>query len=471
MGKRRKQERENMRKDARGLAMTTSSDAAATSFDTAVHRSLEFRLDTMDHVNAMLEADSDFVLGNAMKGFLMLGMQSQAVTEPVLAICDFCESRADSLTDREKGWVAALRPLAMNNKKKALAIMDQILVEDPNDLFMLRQQHHGLFWSGKSMTMRDAVARALTGWSRDMPGYGFALGMQAFGYEESNQYQEAERYARRAHALNPDDPWAVHCVAHVMEMQGRLDEGADWLERPLHEYTDRNAFMSHLSWHQALFYLEASDYDRVLANYDTLIYPKPSTFYIEIQNASSLLWRLTMNGVDVGNRWEVLADTVEETIDDHVLGFSDTHVTVALAAVGKTQSVARQIDSFHEHAKTPDNNAAELAESLTIPVAEAIAAGFAGDNDRATDLLLQTRDDWVKNGASHAQRDLYNLALLDAASKAGRTKLARALAAERVRMKPNSQGNWLKYAATLDAEGQTAGAADARARAAAVVLN
>jgi tetratricopeptide (TPR) repeat protein len=460
-----------MRQDARSLVMTTNSDAAATSFDTAVHRSLEYRLDTMDHVTAMLEADPEFVLGHAMKGFLMLGMQSQAVTSPVLEICDFCEARTDGLTEREKGWVAALRPLAMNNKKKALAVMDQVLVENPTDLFMLRQQHHALFWGGKSMPMRDAVARALGGWSRSMPGYGFVLGMQAFGFEESNQYLEAERYARRAHALNPDDGWAVHCVAHIMEMQGRLDEGADWLERPLREYTDRNAFMSHISWHQALFYLEAGEYDRVLENYDTLIYPKPSTFYIEIQNASSMLWRLTMNGVDVGNRWQILADTVESTIEDHVLGFSDTHATMALAAVGKTQSVARQIDSFRRHAKTPDNNAADLAESLTIPVAEAIAAGFAGDNDKATDLLLQTREDWVKNGASHAQRDLYNLALLDAAGRAGRTKLARALATERVRMKPQSQGNWLKYAAALEADGESAAAADARGRARAVTLN
>ncbi len=460
-----------MRPDARGLAMTTDSAAAAVAFDTAVHRSLEYRLDTMDHVTAVLEADPDFVLGQALKGFLMLGMQSQAVLPDVLAICDWCEARTGGLTAREQGWVAALRPLALNNKKQALAVFDQVLVEDPTDLFLLRQQHHALFWSGRSMTMRDAVARALTGWSHNMPGYGFVLGMQGFGYEESNQYLEAERYARRAVSLNPDDGWAVHCVAHVMEMQGRIDEGADWLVQPLANYTDRNAFMSHLSWHQALFFLEAGEYDRVLENYDRSIYPKPSTFYIEVQNAASMLWRLAMNGVDVGDRWQTLADTVEATVEDHVLGFTDTHTTAALAAAGKTQSVARQIDSFREFAKTPDNNAAELAEDLTIPVAEAVAAGFAGEHAKAADLFLQTRDDWVKNGASHAQRDLYHLALLDAAQKSGRTKLARALAAERVRMKPNSRGNWLKYADALAAEGLSDAAADARTRAETVRLN
>lgn len=460
-----------MRHDARGLALTTDSDAAVAAFDTAVHRSLEFRADTGNYVAAVLEADPDFVLGHALKGYMLLAMQSQAVLPDVLATCDWCEARTQGLTEREKGWIAALRPLATGNKKQALAAMDQVLVEHPTDLFLLRQQHHAMFWSGKAMPMRDAVARALDGWSKDLPGYGFALGMQAFGFEESNQYQEAERFGRRAVAINPDDFWAVHAIAHVLEMQGRLDEGADWLEGPVQRGHDRSPFMSHLWWHQALFFLEAGDYDRVLENYDRGVYPKPSTFYIEVQNASSMLWRLQMLGVDVGNRWQTLADQTEAMIDDHVLGFTDTHVTMALAAAGKTQSVARQIDSFRELAKTADPQVAELTEDVTLPLAEGIAAAFGGEPDKAADLFLATRDDWVRNGASHAQRDLYALALLDAAQRAGRTKLARALAAERVRLKPASRGNWLKYAEALEAEGMGAAAAEARARAAAIRLN
>lgn len=460
-----------MRQDARGLPMTTASDAAVAAFDTAVHRSLEFRADTGSHVGAVLEADPDFVLGHALKGYMLLAMQSQAVVPDVLALCDWCEARQSGLTEREKGWIAALRPLAMADKKKALAVMDQVLVEHPTDLFLLRQQHHALFWSGKGMAMRDAAARALDGWSKDLPGYGFALGMQAFGFEESNQYQEAERFGRRAVAINPDDFWAVHAIAHVLEMQGRLDEGADWLEGPVQRGADRSPFMSHLWWHQALFFLEAGDYDRVLRNYDNGIYPNPSTFYIEVQNAASMLWRLQMCGVDVGNRWQVLADKAEEMIDDHVLGFTDTHVTMALAAAGKTQSVARQIDSFRDYAKAAGGNQGELAMEVTIPLAEGIAAAFSGEPDKAADLFLATRDDWVRNGASHAQRDLYALALLDAAQQAGRTKLARALAAERVRLKPESRGNWLKYAKALEADGHDADAAEARARAAAIRLN
>jgi len=460
-----------MRHDARGLPMTTDSDTAIAAFDRTVDRSLEFRLDAADHLATVLEADPDFVLGQALKGYMLLATQSRKVEGDVLTICDACEARATDLTEREQGWIAALRLLALGKKRQALAAFDRHLIAYPTDLFILRQQHHALFWTGQGMAMRDAAARALGGWSRDLPGYGFVLGMQAFGFEESNQYQEAERFGRRAVALNPDDFWAVHCIAHVLEMQGRLDEGTDWLELPLQRGQDRNPFISHLWWHQALFFLEAGDYDRVLENYDRGVYPNPSTFYIEVQNASSLLWRLQMQGVDVGDRWQTLANAVEAVADDHVLGFTDTHVTMALAAAGKTQSVARQLDSFRAFAATPDNQAAELAEPLTIPLAEGIAAAFAGEPDKAADLFLATRDDWPKNGASHAQRDLYAQALLEAAMQAGRIKLARALAAERVRLKPQSRGNWLHYAAAMEASGEPSIAAEARARGEAVRLN
>ncbi len=53
--------------------------------------------------------------------------------------------------------------------------------------------------------------------------------MHAFGLEEMNQYPEAEAAALRALSLQPKDGWAVHAAVHVMEMQGRIDEGIAFL--------------------------------------------------------------------------------------------------------------------------------------------------------------------------------------------------------------------------------------------------
>ena len=53
------------------------------------------------------------------------------------------------------------------------------------------------------------------------PVFAYVLALHAFGLEENNLYPQAEDTGRRALAINPKVPWAVHAVAHVMEMQDR----------------------------------------------------------------------------------------------------------------------------------------------------------------------------------------------------------------------------------------------------------
>jgi tetratricopeptide (TPR) repeat protein len=53
--------------------------------------------------------------------------------------------------------------------------------------------------------------------------------MYAFALEENGQYRRAEKIARRALALDPGHPGAIHVIAHVMEMQGRFQDGLVFL--------------------------------------------------------------------------------------------------------------------------------------------------------------------------------------------------------------------------------------------------
>jgi hypothetical protein len=52
--------------------------------------------------------------------------------------------------------------------------------------------------------------------------------MHAFGLEESNEFALAEETGRAALAIEPRDGWSVHAVTHVMEMQNRYEEGAEF---------------------------------------------------------------------------------------------------------------------------------------------------------------------------------------------------------------------------------------------------
>ena len=61
-----------MHEDQRGLALTTGSAEAAQHFSTAIDRYFEYRLDTMAHVKAALEADPDFVMGRCLRGLLFM---------------------------------------------------------------------------------------------------------------------------------------------------------------------------------------------------------------------------------------------------------------------------------------------------------------------------------------------------------------------------------------------------------------
>jgi tetratricopeptide (TPR) repeat protein len=359
---------------------------------------------------------------------------------------------------------AALAAWCAGDLVGACAIWDEIMVEHPTDLLALRLHHFNSFWMGRSAVLRDAVARVLPGWCEDMPGYGSVLGMYAFGLEECGEYVEAEAKGRRAVELNGDDLWAIHAVAHVLEMQGRLRDGMEWLSQPLGAWADRNPFKDHLWWHTALFPLELGEHDRVLDLYDGAVRLDRSDFYLDIQNAASLLLRLELQGVDVGDRWRELADVAESRIDDHVLAFTDLHFMMALAVGDRAAACRGLLASLQDFAVQPRNFAAATMRPVTVPLCEAILAYAEGEYGRAVDLMLPIRYELACIGGSHAQRDIFAQILIEAALRDGRLKLARALLAERLALRPHSRGTWLKYAQVLDGLDDATGAQTARRR-------
>ena len=457
-----------MRTDERGLSLTTSSDTAVMHYDTTIRHYLEYRTDTVDYLRHTLTADPEFVMGHCLKGYLAILASTVTTHSDVRQSLDFATARVQGLTRREQTHVAALRAWFTGDLLTACGLWDDILLAHPTDLLALRLQHFVTFWTGKSFALRDGIARALPAWDEQTPGYSYVLGMYAFGLEESGDYATAEAKGKRAVALNPDDLWAIHAVAHVLEMQGRLHDGMVWLSYPRDVWSDRNAVKGHLWWHAALYAFELGEYDRVLTLYDQVIWKPENAFYIDIQNAAALLWRLEFHGVEVGNRWQELAQICEARLDDHVLAFTDLHVMVALVMAGRYQAAARFLASLQAFAATPDNFAASTMQAVTLPMCESILAYGKGAYQDAVARLLPIRYDYACIGGSHAQRDVFAQFLIAAALKAERWPLACALLAERVALRPNSRGTWLKYAQTLDKLGHTARTEAAQQRAAAL---
>jgi tetratricopeptide (TPR) repeat protein len=324
--------------------------------------------------------------------------------------------------------------------------------------------HQCDFFLGLSSQLRDRVARALHGWSEDVPGFGYVLGMHAFGLEEMGDYARAEEQGRRALALNRRDPWAVHAVAHVMEMQGRVAEGIGWLTAREADWAPENMFAFHNWWHLALYHLELDQHDRALQLYDNAIRPKPSGVALEMLDAAALLWRLLLRGVDAGSRWQELADAYEPMAEQAYYAFNDAHAMAAFVGAGRGPAAERLLAAL-ERAVTGSGCNATVTREVGLPVCRALHAFGRADYATTVDLLMPLRPIAARFGGSHAQRDLLTLTLTEAALRGGQPKLARALASERSELKPRSPFSWALTARALDAGGDAAGGGAARSKA------
>jgi tetratricopeptide (TPR) repeat protein len=438
-----------MHRDARGLALSTDSAEAARLFDRAIAEYLEYRKPTLATAMEALDADPEFCLAHCFIGYLFMLFGSHAVDGKVDAALAKAKRLAPRASEREQKHVAALTAWRAGDTERANRIWDDILIAHPHDILALRLQHFSLFWAGQSYFMRDAAARALGAWDAGTPGYGNVLGMYAFALEECGDYAAAEPKGRRAVEMSGDDLWAIHAVAHVLEMRGRLEDGIEWLKQPFGSWADRNPFRQHLWWHTALFPLELGQYDRVLEFYDRAIRAEPSEFYLDIQNAASMLFRLEWCGVNVSDRWRELAEVAEKHIDDHILAFTDLHFMLALCRDGRLAAAERLLASFRAFAATPGNSTAATMQPAAIPVAEAMLAYEKRDYREAIEKLADSRYRWPLVGASHAQRDLFAILLIASAEKAGDWTLARALLRERMELRPHSAGNRAHYQAAM----------------------
>jgi hypothetical protein len=223
-----------------------------------------------------------------------------------------------------------LRCLFDGRWSDAALALEQHSILYPRDLLALQCGHLMDFFCANARNLRDRIARALPEWTRDMPGYSILLGMHAFGLEESGDYARAEERGREAVSLEPLDCWAHHAVAHVMEMTGRPEDGIGWMiaREPFWSGED-NGFKVHNWWHRALFHLQLRQSDEALALYDGPVREERSQLALNLVDASALLWRLHLSGVDVASRWKELADGWVPHADGKTYPFNDLHGVMA----------------------------------------------------------------------------------------------------------------------------------------------
>ncbi len=426
-----------MPRDAQGLDLTGSADSAAT-FDKAVADYYALGGDPVGKLKSALSRDPGFALGATAIAALYLVGGFRGDHAEVKAALKAARGAGRRASAREKLHLEAVETWAEGRLRDATAVWEEILVDHPTDALALRLGQDAYFFSGHSAAMRDSVARVLPEWRDDDPLTSFVLGLRAFGLEETGDYAGADKLAREALARNPADAWAAHALAHVFEMTSRPEEGAAFLTASRAGWRDAHFMAGHNGWHHALYLIELGRIDEVLEGFDRHMVPKlKDDAALDRIDAAALLWRLELEGIDIGRRWGAVRKAWAAHLHDHVLAFNDLHL--AFAVSGDPALAEMLHDSLDAYAREAEGDNAAVTASVGRPLIDAVLDFAHGDYPEAIERILPLRYDVWRIGGSHAQRDIVDLTLIVAAERAGERNLARALLAERTALRPTAR--------------------------------
>lgn len=427
--------------DRRGLPTGSQSAAARDAVDTALWRMMSFYDAPLADLDAAHAADEAWCLPHLMHAGHLLGLLEPALLPAAGAQLEAARQRIDACTPaRERAHLDALDLVRAGRWTQAGRVWDQLLLDHPRDALALQWAHQWDFCRGDASLLRARPARVLPEWDAADPLFACVLGLYAFGLVENREYAAAEDAGRQALAADPRVPSAVHAVTHVMELQGRFDDGAAWLRQRQAQWAEGNGCAVHLWWHMALFRMEAMDTAGALRLLDKHLCGDALRSPLQRVDAAAMLWRLHLHGADVGERCAQLVEgwPLDPAHAGHY-AFVDLHAVLALIAADEVARAEHWVARCAERALAGadlrrDNHA--MAREVGLPLMRGVLALARGNADAAADAIYPARQIARRLGGSHAQRDLIDQTLLAAAVRGSRRALGRALLNERRMARP-----------------------------------
>jgi tetratricopeptide (TPR) repeat protein len=398
---------------------------------------------TPAHLGQLLDTAPHFALGQAAKGlFLMLlgrrEMQAAARDALTAALGNY-----EAALPRERRYVDALQLWLEGRPSRAVQMLETVLRDHPADSLAMKMSQAIRFVLGDSEGMRRSIERVMPAYEPGHVGRGYLLGCHAFALEETGDYAKAETTGRQALWMAPDDAWGLHAVAHVHDMTGNAKAGLEWLSGREGAWSHCNNFRYHVWWHKALMHLDLGQTDVVLDLYDREIRNDKTDDYRDISNATSLLMRLELDGIPIGNRWEELSDLCANRTEDGSLIFADLHYLLALAGRGRKDEATQMVRRIHADAGRAGQN--EARQRMADPgraAASGLEAFGEGDFGLAFDHLSQARTSMQLAGGSHAQRDVFERMTIDSGLRAGRLCEVTAILDARRAQRGGSEDNY-----------------------------
>jgi hypothetical protein len=425
--------------DPRSNRLGTSLRAAADHSETALWRMMSFCDTPLADLDSAIAEDPAWGLPRVMKAGYLLGLTEPSLQGEASQLLDEADALSAQAPPRERAHLEAVRALSEGRWHQACRLWDELLLEHPRDALALQWAHLWDFNRGDTQNLRLRPARVLPEWDEADPLFPHVLGLYAFGLQENNLHAQAEEAGRRA-SLSPHVPWAVHAVAHVMEMQGRFEDGTAWLRQHQPAWAEGNSFAGHLWWHMGLFRLEALDLPGVHRLIDAHLSGRVLQITLQRLDAAALLWRMHLLGSDVGARFvELLDDWSPADSDAGHYAFNDLHVLIAMLGADELLRAESWIARCAARAMQQEDARRSnhlMAREAGLPLMRGLLAYARGEHEQAVVLLQAAQPLGQRLGGSQVQRDLIDQTLMAAASKASHAPIGRALLNQRLMAKP-----------------------------------
>ena len=431
------------------LPITSRSTEAADACRLAMANYAQRKIDVVPQIMSAQEHDPECAMSWALLGLMLHGAKNKSLKPKVVDALDKArlysapvsngsQSSANHLSDREQHYINALSAAVDGQYLQMVECYKSILSENPTDTFAVALAQNELFWLGEMPLAQELSASLEPHWNEAVPGYSDFLACRAFDLEETHHFDAAEKAGRLAVETNADNAWGAHAIAHVLLMRGRFEEGVRWIDSLSANWDDINQIKFHLWWHKCLFHLERGEHDAVLDVYDNWIRNTGHSLtqampdlYIDLQNGASLLWRLEHVGVNVGDRWQEMAQQVLNRVDDVSNPFTSAHFAAIMAAVGDEKACDDLIENMQSFSQESTHSLAPRYVDAGLPAARAAIAHRRGDFTAVIEELLPKRHLLWQMGGSHAQQDFFFQMLIDAAYKSKRGDLVAELLDER----------------------------------------
>jgi tetratricopeptide (TPR) repeat protein len=421
-----------MQHDSLGNPVTTIREPTLRAVDDFVEGVLAYET-RAEGIVAAADAAPESCLTNAYAGLLWMFLEAPDAPLRAAPYLAAAKRAAPAATRREQLNTALLDAWAADDLPGTLRLCERVSDEFPRDLVVVKVHQYLEFNRGNAPAMLRIALKAREA-NADVP---YMHGMLAFAYEQCHLLDQAERAACAALDLKRKEPWAQHALAHVMLTRGRIDPGAAFLEGMQDTWSGLNSFMvTHIWWHLALFYLSQGRSARVLEIYDRHCWAVAKNYSQDQIGAVSLLARMELAGIDVGGRWQDLADHLAARVHDTVLPFLTMQYVFGLARAGRSEA-DELLGAVRRAAELAPPFTRDVWQSVALPACEGLYAYAQGDYDAAWRQLGRALPRMAEAGGSHAQRDLFDQLLLSAAISSGRLTQAQQLLELRRRCDPD----------------------------------